>query len=404
MPLNLMTTRASIGAVILRGVAAGGLLLAAFLAGFFTRGEYPLLTTAPVMANPPRQFSLLPEVQHLLEEYYLRELPPAQEMEYAAIRGMLGTLHDPYTFFVDPPVAQSESDVLAGQYGGIGVQIRHAADGRFVLYPFPGSPAAEAGIEDGDVLLAVNGRDLDIHERIDVVDQALRGEVSDGNGVTLRVLKRATNTEEVYDIAFAVIEVPSVLWRALVEDTRFGYIQILRFTSRTPEEVHRALEELRDRGVQAWILDVRDNSGGLLQEAVDVADEFLDSGIILYEEARDEEQIYRAEPGGAGTDLPLVILVNRGTASAAELVAGALRDNGRGILVGQTTYGKGSVQLIFPLSDGSSVHITSAEWYTPARTQLARTGLEPDISMIPAEDGRDVELDEAIRYLQQQLQ
>ena len=386
-----------------KGVVIGAALVATFLVGFFVRDGLVPVVPGPVLADPPERYPLLAEVQRLLETHYLRELPGQDELEYAAIRGMIGALNDPYTFFVDPPVAQSESDVLAGQYGGIGVQVQHAADGHFVLYPFPDGPAAQAGIEDGDILLAIDDWAVEPTARIDVVDQALRGEVGNDNGVALRVMKRDSGEERRYEIAFAVIEVPSVVWRRLVEDPRIGYVQILRFTSRTPEELRVALRELNALEVAAWILDVRNNAGGLLQEAIQVADEFLDEGVIVYEQTRENERTYNAEAGGAATELPLAILVNRGTASAAELVAGALQDNERGVVIGQSTYGKGSVQLIFPLSDGSSVHITSAEWFTPNRTQLERNGLAPDIPMIPAEDGRDVELGEAIYRLRQQL-
>jgi carboxyl-terminal processing protease len=164
-----------------------------------------------------------------------------------------------------------------------------------------------------------------------------------------------------------------------------------------------ALDGLDQQGVVAHILDLRSNSGGLLQESVEVASEFLDGGVVFYDRSREEETEVDATSGGAGLDKPVVVLIDNGTASAAELVAGALRDHGVGILVGQRSYGKGSVQLIFRLSDESSVHITSSEWFTPARTPLDGNGLEPDIAMIPAEDGRDVELGEAIRYLKTEL-
>ena len=141
----------------------------------------------------------------------------------------------------------------------------------------------------------------------------------------------------------------------------------------------------------------------MLQESVTVADEFLDDGVVLYERSRDNERTFDAQPGGLMTDLPLIVLVNGGTASAAELVAGAIRDSGRGIIIGQTTFGKGTVQQIFRLSDGSSIHITSAEWFTPNNSTIEGVGLVPDISMIPDENGRDVEIGEAIRHLQQQL-
>ncbi len=382
-----------------KGILIGTVLFIAFTAGFFFRDGMTNL----VLADPPVDYSLLQEVQRLLNTHYLRDLPDSTVLEYGAIRGMMGTLEDPYTFFVDPPVAQSESDVLAGQYGGIGVQVQHAADGRFVLYPLPGGPANQAGIEDGDVLLSVNDWTIEPSARVDVIDQAMRGEVDGDNGVTLRVLKRSNLEERMYSVPFAVITVPSVVWRTLVEDSRIGYVQILRFTARTPEELRTGVEALVALDIKGWILDMRGNAGGLLQEAIETADELLSEGVILYEQRRDEEKAYTSDSEGVAVNLPLVVLVNHGTASAAELVAGALQDNDRGIVIGQNTYGKGSVQLIFPLSDGSSVHITSAEWYTPNRTPLDRNGLTPDITMIPAEDGRDVELDEAARYLQQQF-
>ncbi len=200
-----------------------------------------------------------------------------------------------------------------------------------------------------------------------------------------------------------MVRVPSVVWRPLVEEPTFGYIQIIRFTARTPEELRTALTELNAAGVVALVLDLRGNSGGLLQESVEVASEFLDGGVVFYERSREGETETDASSGGLALDKPLVVLVDNGTASAAELVAGAIRDRGRGILIGQRTYGKGSVQLIFRLSDDSSIHITSAEWFTPSRAPLDGNGLEPDISMIPAEDGRDVELGEGIRQLHAML-
>lgn len=380
---------------IARGTAVGVVLTAVFAAGFLIRGR----SSVTAQEKPDQPFTLLAEVQTLLESNYLRELPPAREMEYAAIRGYLGQLNDPYTFFNDPPVTQSESDVLAGQYGGVGVQVKLNDRGQFVLYPFRDGPAAQAGIQDGDILVAVDGTPLSPNERLDVVDQMLRGEVGEGRGVTLTVLKPGTGESEEYFIEFAIVAIPSVIWRPVTEEPQFGYIQIRQFTSRTPDELRTALEELKSQGVTAWILDLRSNSGGLLQESVEVASEFLDGGVVFYERRRDGEFETEATQGGSGLDKPLVVLVNSGTASAAELVAGAIRDQGRGILIGQRTYGKGSVQLIFRLSDGSSVHITSAEWFTPAKTPLAGNGLEPNIITVPADDGRDVELAEAVRYL-----
>jgi len=400
MKLNHIPKRRVIEAAM-RGVLAGVVLSAVFIMGFWVGEERDSATAQGVSGQ---DFSLLAEVKNLIEANYLRTLPGEQEMEYAAIRGYLGSLNDPYTFFIDPPVAQSESEVLAGQYGGIGVQLKRNEQGQFVLYPYPESPAIAAGVKDEDVLVAVNGTPIDPAERLDVIDQLLRGEVGEGRGVTITV-SSADNLDKTreYFIEFAEGQGPSVVWRTLTEEPTFGYVQIIRFTSRTPEELHTALEDLNAKGVVALVLDLRSNSGGLLQESVQVASEFLDGGVVFYEVRRETETETPVIPGGLATDMPLVVLVNQGTASAAELVAGAIRDQGRGILIGQKTYGKGSVQLIFRLSDESSIHITSAEWYTPSRAPLDGTGLEPDISMIPAEDQRDVELGEAIRYLREVL-
>lgn len=384
------------------GVAFGVSVALAFSAGFIVRDWVGISVFAAASpGESSSDYALVDEVQALLDTNYLREQPTYAERQYGAVRGMLNTLDDRYTFFVDPPVAQSESDVLAGTYGGVGVQIQRSEAGELVMYPFADSPAEEAGIVEGDILLAIDDESVDFQMRQDVLDQMLRGEVKRNSGVDITYARgEEVNTTFV---PFGVINVPSVVWRLLPEDERIGYVQVLRFTNRTPGEVEEALDELLDMDAEALVLDLRNNSGGLLQESVDVAGHFLDGGIIVYEENLDGGREFTASDGAIAEDLPMVVLVNGGTASAAELVAGAIRDRGRGILVGQRTFGKGTVQQIFRLSDESSVHITSAEWFTPARNEISGVGLEPDIVMIPDENGRDVELGEAIRYLSEGL-
>ncbi len=386
------------------GGLAGISMAVIFASGFFFRD---LINLSPVLAAQPvadtGDYPLLREVQGLLDLHYLREQPNTMQREYAAIRGMLASLEDRYTFFIEPPVAQSESDVLAGTYGGIGVQIQRSEEGELLLFPYPDSPAAAVGIRDGDVLIAINGLPVDLTQPLDIIDQMMRGEVKEGSGVEITVIGADTGDEFTEFIAYAVINVPSVVWRVLAENTQIGYVQILRFTNRTPEELADALNELRQSNVSALVLDLRNNSGGLLQESVEVASEFVNSGVIVYERDQLNERPFDDQPGGLAIDLPLAVLVNQGTASAAELVAGAIQDHDRGILVGQTTFGKGSVQQIFRLSDASSLHITSAEWFTPDHNALDGVGLQPDIPMIPDVNGRDVELGEAVRHLQQEL-
>jgi carboxyl-terminal processing protease len=387
---------------ILLGAFAGIGLALVFSAGFFMRDvvDIPRVLAFPA-ATETEGYSLLDEVQILLDQHYLREQPDYALRQYAAIRGVLSSLQDRGTFFIEPPVARSESDVLAGTYGGIGVSIQRNAAGEFVLYPFPDGPAARAGIQDGDILKIINGTILEMSVQQDAVDQMLRGEVKDDNGVEI-VIGR-DGAEIGLFILFDIINVPSVLWRVLADDERIGYIQILRFTSRTPDEVAMALQELSTNDIGAIVLDLRNNSGGLLQEAIEVASIFLDGGVILYEKTRNGERAFEAEDEGRASEIPMAVLVNQGTASAAELVAGAVQDHDRGILIGQTTFGKGTIQQIFQLSDQSSIHITSAEWFTPDRKTLDGVGITPNIPMIPDINGRDVEIGEAIRYLQDQI-
>lgn len=389
------------GRSIMLGALAGATLAIIFAAGFFLRD---LMDIRPVlgMGNDDESYPLLDEVDHLLERHYLRPLPEYTMRQYEAVRGMLKTLNDPNTFFIEPPVAQSESDALAGTYGGIGVGLQRSPDGAFVLIPFEDSPALKAGITQGDILVAVNGNPITLDIQQDAVDQLMRGEVKDGNGVELTVSKADESTLTVF-ILFDVINVPSVLWRVLPDTPQIGYVQLIRFTNRTPDELRDGLTALRDQDIEALILDLRNNGGGLLQEAVDVADEFLGEGVALFQRSNDHEEVFRTNSDGTMTDLPMVILVNGGTASAAELVAGAIVDNERGILIGQKTYGKGTIQQIYKLSDESSIHVTSAEWYTPSRYQLDGKGLTPAIEVV-TDPSRDAEIGEAIDYLTQQLQ
>ncbi len=386
---------------LLLGVSTGVLLALVFAAGFFARDIIPI--PMPLLSASSSGYPLLDEVQGLVDRHFLRSQPGYMERQYAAIRGMLSSLNDRFTFFIDPPVAASESDALAGTYGGIGVQVKRNEDGEIELYPYENSPAERGGIASGDQLQAVIGVQLDAAMGQDQIDQMLRGEVKDGSGAEVTVTRAENGAALTVFIPFEVINVPSVTWRVLPEAAEIGYVQITSFTGRTPEELRTALTALQAEGIRALVLDLRDNTGGLLQESVQVANAFIGSGTIVYEVDNQGEEAYPAQPDRVLTELPLAVLVNDYTASGAELVAAAIQDDQRGVLIGQKTYGKGTVQQIFPLSDHSSLHVTSAEWLTPNRTALDSVGLQPDIAMIPDAQGRDVELGEAVRYLEGQL-
>lgn len=385
---------------IMLGLGLGVLLALVFTAGFLLNDMVDSQMAAAASAGAAG-YPLLDEVQMLIDRYYVRDQPDYRDRQYAAVRGMLTSLNDPYTFFIVPSTAASESDVLAGVYGGIGVQVARDAAGELVLYPFADGPAAAAGIEAGDRLRAINDVPVDSALSLDVIDQMLRGEVKDGNGVSVTV-QRAGQAHTLF-VPFAVINVPSVIWRVLEEDAAIGYIQILRFSARTPAELQAAADDLRGAGVHGIVLDLRDNSGGLLQESIEVADAFIDSGVLVYERRPAGENVFNAAAGGSLVDLPVAVLVNHRTASGAEIVAGALRDSGRGLLYGERTYGKGTVQQILSLSDTSSLHITSSEWFTPARQPLDQVGLQPDVEIAADPAGLDTVLPAAVQALQAQL-
>jgi len=343
--------------------------------------------------------SIFQEAWDLIEKDFFGALPTNRERVYGAIRGLLGVVDDPYTVFVEPIPRRFEQDDLRGSYGGIGVALNRAASGQVVLSPYRDSAAAQAGVLEGDVLLAVD--DVPITAEMDVTQDVaarLRGKV--GTTVTL-VIHRGAETLT-FKITRQVIEIPSVTWRVLDQAPNLGYVQVSSFTDRTSVELEEALDELLTSDVQGLVLDLRNNGGGLLQAAIDVTDQFVDGGVILYERRRgQDEKSYIANAGGLALQVPLVVLVNHGTASASEIVAGAIQDRERGPLVGEPTFGKGSVQLIFDLSDGSSLHVTAARWYTPNRHQLDGVGLTPNLVVAAdSQSDSDVQLERAIAFLQ----
>ena len=345
-------------------------------------------------------FDLFWEAWDLVRQDFYGDLPDDTQLVYGAVRGSLGTLDDPYTVFVEPQPREMERDTLRGSFGGIGAYVAQNEDGEFVLELIDGEqPAAVAGILTGDVLLAIDGEAVTPEMTVDDVVLAIRGPVGE---VVLLTVRHPDETGSVeVSVTRAVIELPSVTWRMLEQDPTIGYIQLARFTERSADEVEEAILDLQAAGAEKLILDLRYNGGGLLQAAVDVLGHFVDNQNVLYEQqAGGQEKSFKASRGGVAIDTPLVLLVNGGTASASEIVAGALQDLGRAQLVGETTYGKGSVQHIYDLSDGSSLHVTSARWYTPDRRQLDGQGLEPDIPTTLDESGDDLQLEQAIVVLQ----
>lgn len=402
---NIVNKRFPFFRVVLAFLTGLFLVSLAFGSGFVVASFQPRQPQSKAAHNNNKTLldsgplSVFQEAWDLIERDFFGSLPTNRERVYGAVRGLLETVDDPYTTFVEPIPRRFEQDDLRGSYGGIGVALNRAANGQVVLSPYLDSPAAQAGILEGDVLLAVD--DVPITPEMDVsqeVTARIRGEV--GTTVTL-IIHRGAETLT-FSITRQVIEIPSVTWRVLDQAPDLGYVQVSSFTDRTADELKDALDELLGGEIQGLILDLRNNGGGLLQAAIDVTDQFIDDGVVLYERRKgQEEKSYAANQGGIAPQIPLVVLVNHGTASASEIVAGAIQDHERGLLVGEPTFGKGSVQLIFDLSDGSSLHVTAARWYTPDRHQLDGAGLTPNLSVdADPQSDSDVQLERAINLLQ----
>jgi carboxyl-terminal processing protease len=373
----------------------------AFGAGF---GTAYLIQQRGLIASRDIKLDTFWDVWQLIEKDFIGTLPSPQARVYGAIRGSLTALNDPYTVFVEPQSHQREKEDLRGSFGGIGVTMRRNARGDLVLTPLPDSPALQVGVEDGDVLISVDGKPITPTMSFDDVAAIVRGQV--GTQVKITVQRAGQSEPIVFTITREVIETPSVSSRILQDSPQIGYLAIDRFTERTGDEVQSALKDLKQKGARQIVFDLRDNGGGLLDSAVDVASQFISDGVVLYEKQKgQDERTFQVKPGGLATDMPVVVLVNRATASASEIVAGALRDRGRATLIGEQTYGKGSVQHIYDLSDGSSLHVTAAEWFTPDHHQLTGNGLKPDIAAPRSSDdsaaGRDPQLDRAVAYLQE---
>lgn len=379
-------------------LAALALVGVAFLGGYLV-GDW----RARREAGPDADYSLLWQARDLLSTRFLGDMPDAQTQLFGAVRGLVGAYQDPYTIFVEPAPRRIERDEIRGHFGGIGATMGRNEAGDLVLTLMRDRPAARAGVKDGDILLAVDGKPITRQMSVQDVVGLVRGD--EGTKVVL-TLKR-TDTASSFDITVvrARIETPSVEWRVLSETDHIGYVKISIFGERTTQELETGLAELSAKGVDKLALDLRGNGGGLVDTAVDVTSRFLADGTVLYELKRGGQERYFPvkRVTSPAHKWPLVILVDAGTASASEIVAGALRDAQRAVLIGEKTYGKGSVQEVHELPGGTSLHVTVARWLTPARHQIDKVGLTPDIQVnISAADrdaGRDPQLTRAHSWL-----
>ena len=384
-------------AIVLAAMIAG----ASFLAGF---GVNQLIGPAQIRprAGEPEQFELFWEVWQIIEQEFFGELPGPKQLTYGAIQGALRALDDPATILVEPMPSEDQMIDLRGAYEGIGAIV--AVDDKdqvIIVSPFDGSPAMQAGIKAGDIVLkvddvAVTGMPLEEAVRL------IRG--PKGSTVRLTIMREEEIAPLVTEVVRDEVELATVDGMVMEDD--IGYVRIALFSERTSQELETTLRDLMEEDLSGLILDLRNNPGGVFPSAaIEVTSQFLSEGVIVYQQFSDgREQAHRALQGGLVTDIPLVVLVNQGTASNSEVVVGAIQDYGRGVLIGEQTFGKGSVQRVHELSDGTTLHVTMALLLTPDRHPINEEGITPDIEVPFTEEeylqGIDPQLERAIEYLQ----
>lgn len=394
----------SFARALLYTLSALFLLTAAFAGGYWLRGEGDPLpvsesvngeTGVPDDATAVWHGELFRQVWLLLEQDFYGTDPSLTQRTYASVRGLTDSYGDAYTRFLEPQPRELERDQLRGRFGGIGAWIESVESGDtggdtggYVLRPMPGNPAEAAGVLAGDRLVGIDDTPVTAETSIDTITALIRGPVD--SEVCLDLLRGDPAEKLRICVVRAEIETPSVEWY-LLDDTPggsgIGYLKLSVFSERSADEMAQALAELRAAGATRFVLDLRGNPGGLVSAAVDVADIWLDGGLVFHEEKADgSEKSYQAEVGDRSDGAPLVVIVDGGSASASEIVAGALQDRGRATLLGEATFGKGSVQLVHELVDGSSLHVTSAHWFTPNRHAIEGVGLTPNLVIVPGSD------------------
>ncbi len=375
-------------------------------------------TTVPGLPNYPSNsyhnpkdvdLSLFWQVWDMLERLYIDQKKiDYTQMTYGAIRGVVESLKDPYTIYMDPKETEDFKNNLSGDLEGIGAELSVKNDHLVIVSPLKNSPAEAAGLKPGDIIYKI-GEELTTNMSLSEAVGKIRGEK--GSSVSLSILRGNQNEPLEFTIKRQEIKVPSVSWEMKGND--IAYISINQFGDDTTQEFSKAINEILLKKAKGVILDLRFNGGGYLDGAVDIVSEFVESGIVTSISKREnKDELAHEEQKVHGharlAKLPLLVLVNEGSASASEIVAGAIQDYGRGKLLGQKTFGKGSVQELQPLSDGSSIRITIAKWYTPKNRSVENGGLTPDIEIMPEEDDgqneKDTQLDKAIELLSEQIQ
>ncbi|MGQ9646191.1 MAG: S41 family peptidase [Thermodesulfobacteriota bacterium] len=331
--------------------------------------------------NVYEDLKIFTDVLGLLQKEYVEETN-SKDLVYGAIKGMLETL-DPHSAFMPPHVYKEMQEETKGRFEGLGIEITIREGVLTVVSPIEDTPAFRAGIQAGDQILKIDGEST---KNLTLMDSVKRLRGPKGTKVTLTIMREGFTRPREFSLTRDVIPIRSVRYELM--EKQYGYIRLSQFQEKTEAEFDKAIKALESESkgtMKGLILDLRNNPGGLLDQAVKVADRFIESGLVVSMEGRREDQKMKfyAHPQGTIARYPLVVLVNGGSASGSEIVAGAIQDHGRGILVGTQTFGKGSVQTIFPMKDGSGLRLTTARYYTPNGRSIQAKGIIPDIIVKP---------------------
>ncbi len=361
-------------------IIAVTLLLAATIALSFGAGCVLNVNTSPE-PEPGLNIEILEEAWNIIQQDYVdRDNIDANKLNQGAIKGMVEALDDPYTTYLDTTTYELSMKNLKGKFEGIGAYVEEKDEQITIVAPIPGSPAEKAGIRTGDVVLEIDGKST---EGMSLIEAVLNIQGTKGTPVTLSILHEGETEPEVVTIIRAEIELPSVQFE-MKED--IAYIKITYFSERTPQELAPILESIAPQAT-GIILDLRSNGGGLLDPVIDVAGFFLKEGVVMdMVNNQGEHTIYSVKHNQITTDLPMVVLVDGYSASGSEVLTGALQDYGRATIAGTTTFGKGSVNILRRLKDGSGIYITTARWLTPNGRLIEGEGLTPDYELEEDED------------------
>ena len=345
----------------------------------FSASVTPLESRLGSSKGTPEELNAVWEAWALLNRDHVdRDLFNADDFEEFAIKGMIAAVDDPYTSYIEPAVMKIEQQDLSGEFEGIGAHVRRREDGAIqIISPIEGGPAESAGILSGDIIVAVDGEEIGGLPLLEAVTK-IRGPRGSLVVLTIKRLGQLQTTE--IDVIRDVIALPSVLLRS-EPGSDITHIRITEFKADTPDRLKEVLLQEIDGGAEGLILDLRSNPGGYLQQVFEIADMFLNEEVILVEERQDKEVLWESKDGGLATDLPVVLLVNAYSASGSEILMGAFQDSGRSQVVGEKTFGKGTVNIFRELSNGGGLYMSIGRWYTPMKRQIEGEGLLPDFEV-----------------------